>query len=562
MPNRVGVTYQSITPFVRTLAVAIGETFTAVKVKKIVEATATFSLLGFVAGCASIGGERQIIGIDSEPRGLSVIEPVSGRRLGETPLFALIERDRYLDLLINHPRDATKVSPLETKVEVLCHYRWALALFGNGWLLAAHPLVGAGALAIDLWNGSAYDCPAIVKVRSLRSIPDSEADSIANGQKAVDSSEAPALSQTQRRPCRRFLIAPIADVGFFQEQVLRKAWRRSKAKRLKGCDIFVKADDIRQYWSYVKWKADHQSLESLSRERLNHLGFHSGATHVIFLQRLIEPNTDDRSRLSSVAHPAAQTSTVQRHKPGRRIILQAKTYDLMTRAKTDIPGLAEAIVLRLPERKKTFWHDIRQAVGTNINLLPNSVTLGISDADNLAMPKTGLPVIADETVRGLPHYLSAWGLTTVQHPDGFNSYDFSLFLQPSLLAAYEHRKVVFNNALGFAEPAAIKTFLVTPYYRGGVTFHSPVGSLSMSLGFGIGLYQTAVDDQPATYGSFSTAVSEGFYTAFLTKHLFLQIGFSVIAVEERDFGKFQFDKSRIEVMGRVGYFYPIDVYRP
>lgn len=433
----------------------------------------------FVAlgGCASLAGRRQYLSIDSSPRGLEVLDPEDHRKvLGTTPLFVRLRRDTSHDLRLRAPAGTEWTTPMS------CGFRWRGALLGNlpmtllgGSLPGALVMYGVGN-AVDLATGAAWACPPRFHVDAAWTArPDAPPPVPA----------CPAL----------VAVPPRADDQKLSDLVAAR-W---KARLVAAGTCATFADEERVQDFYRRYNVTHDTPFEPAQadpERLNELGFLTGATHAVVLRT----TGDDRF-----------------------VKVTPVRYDLHTLAEAREP----AFDLDLDAEPGLTRSGALAVVARYLRLLPNSVAFSAAQKsfDFQAVATTRL--VGDQPTKSvLPSVLSNWTVAWVEHPDRHGAWDATFGLSPTLAFGYNARLLSLTDADG-GRPRTLAASIVhgVVLYDASVGLHTPLGAFGMAAGAGAGGAWLWEDGRfrSWTFGAFANARVD--YTAFVSENLFLQVAY-------------------------------------
>ncbi len=272
-------------------------------------------LLWGLVGCGTLAGRHQHLSIDSNPRGVAVVDE-DGESVGRTPVFHRVTRDSTIRVGI-----PTKTGPIEPLVTA-CSYRWLISPLENAPLLlfAQAPWLWPLGLSVDWFSGAAYACPE----RLI--LPDSV-----------------VASAKVHRVCPRYLVMGPRVLGERGFSVLSDRWLLQMRAR-ESCAETITAG--RRRGRLVRTALD--DVDDDQRQRLYRLGYESGATHL--------------ARLSYAWH-------------GDEVRISARVIDLHRQS----PMVVSPVVFRPPAeavdglRPGFFERNLRG----NLSLIPDAVGFGV-----------------------------------------------------------------------------------------------------------------------------------------------------------------------------------------
>jgi hypothetical protein len=459
--------------------------------------------LTFAMGCASIAGNRQLVMIDSAPRGATVYLEGETKPIGQTPLIHRLQRVPNEDLRF------VLSSGQEQTVHHQCQYRWTLQVVGNGIGLGAFfgvpgALVG---LAIDYATGAAFDCG-----NTIRSAFPEELRSV---------SPAPR--------CQRLAIIPPVHGDPAESEAIAKRWRILQLPFLGACDRFL----------------DYGESEDL----LLSLSVGHG-------QRRTFDQLEPRFRYRLVTDLEATHFVELRLRSARdQWQVQPVVYDAYTGQQTELKMLRTT---ETPRGVETLWAPNWLASWT-ASILPNSVAWqslavggdGIESQGGASIEQVEEPGRSDLAA------ITNFTLFSVEHPNGYDAWDYGFSLYPAVDVSRRNVKVSVREANQDLSHIRVRGLHLIGTYRVSLTGHTPLGAFSTALGLGYFAGQQSVAGRSKLDHGPATTLEFG-YTAFLTENLFFRLRTSTTTA---NFARFDdqpvylhpaTDSSGVE----IGYFFP------
>ncbi|MBM4343393.1 MAG: hypothetical protein FJ100_08445 [Deltaproteobacteria bacterium] len=427
-----------------------------------------------VSGCATLGGTRQVVSIDTPVRG-AVVHDDDGKVLGTTPFFARVKRSRTLELHWSRP-DAHGDHRQEFGVR--CRYRWKDSLLPNAATASVSVLVPplfvawlGTAVVTDLISGAAWQCP----------------DGILLPDEAAASLPAPATP-----PCRVVAIAPPKhdDEGIARQ--IADAWWAATPKA--ACDRRTDLAETEKLLRRQGVTAEKGlAFERYRRGHLNELGVRTGATHLVVLD--VKPEGD-------------------------RVKGQAVVRDMHTLKAEP----AAAVDLDLGIGRQPWYRRAARWIGRNVQLLPDSVGYAPTQREYQFVPNGGNDYVEDRASPSwVPAVLTNFTLLSVDHPGPYQPWDATLRFGPRVLLGLAERDLDYGVHTAPVQKAAVRMFEAGGLFGATATVHTPLGAGSAFAGLGAagtwhwrdGRY---VGVKVPVVGGLGTAL-----TAFVSENVFLRV---------------------------------------
>lgn len=434
-------------------------------------AAALWLLLG--SGCATIAGTKQVISIDSEPRGVDVRDAHSGRPLGKTPVFAELPR-RYRQKLELRREGADPIERTRS-----CRYDWQGTVLGNTPLLLIVPPLSiawyAAGMGTDLVTGAAFECPTHVVF------------------------EGP--STNERAPpapaCASYLVVPPRHPDEKVSDFLVARWVERVKDELRECDGVV--DHAEAKLALSRYGIGHRAtfeLEKTRREHLYEVGHRTKATHLVLL-------THERDR--------------------ELLAMRATVLDIHRL----LPVSQEAFVVDVADEPLFHQPTLMNYLVESISILPNGLGFSPGLRGFYAAPAPGIGKLElrDPTDR-LSSLATSWTLTSVENPARYGRWKVRAELSPAVSLAYVSRRAWLEPFAG--EPFELETrfFHTVLVFGPQVFFHTPIGAFSSSFRMGPGVgWMRAGEETDVTLRIFSQF--DFAYTAFPTDNIFVRFAFAV-----------------------------------
>lgn len=416
-------------------------------------------------GCATLGGTRQVVSIDSEPRGLEVLDQ-HHQVVGRTPLCLPLKRQRAHTFVLRAADHSSSPS------RVHCDYRWKGSLLANApaALLGVTPacmLPAWGAAAgVDLATGAAWSCPdAIHFPTSLKTDP-------------VEG-------------CPLYAVALPRHEDVEIARLVAQTWADRQTAR-DGCGKVVPLDEVEVLLE--RFGIDHATgldVARVDRAWLNELGHRTGATHLVVL-----PLPPDRQRLTMT--------------PG--------IYDLHSlKVQAD-----EA--LEVDTSKVTSRHPAWRWIVRHVRLLPNAVSFSpsLKSFEFVGRGDTDAAITDMPAASVLPSVIGNWTVGYIEHPARYGTWGVSGGLGPGAYFGYNSRVLGLprGGEVSLVEVTAVHLIAL---YSGSVSLHTPVGAFTGALGLGAGGALHWDGDEYRGLGVRSYGYAELAWTAFVTEQLFVRV---------------------------------------
>jgi hypothetical protein len=380
-----------------------------------------------LSACGTIGGRKNIVPFDSNPRGLLVYDQ-RGKLLGKTPFFYDIKPKHQQYFIFKVPESEGNWSSREL---YKCPIDWGQSLvpgvvpafFGIGGAI-----LGGASLAIDAISGHLFLCQGPIFVgRDL-------------------------LPKTTLKE-KNVLVLPFFDKDVKVSKLVRQYWLDNYFSRVKTEDKII---DLDKSYKLMEFRGiTNQSASSFSevkKENLNKIASELNATHSLLLKRGKNKN---------------------RHK------IKPVLYDLFTGQEENTEYLNE---FDLPKEATVERSYIDTLIGI-INLVPNTLTFTYLtnpkvyyNADQFSVSSANSQD-TDEHPEAVPRIVTFFGLANVLHPQFYGSWDWDFTTFPMFkLNAWQTQNDNFTTQM--------IAFMAT--YNIGLTGHTPWGALSLEAGYGMG----------------------------------------------------------------------------
>ncbi len=434
-------------------------------------------MLGLIGGmlpsCASISLSDQIVPIDTEPRGLLVYRDRDSKKpLGRSPLLIRSAGQSTETVYVGMPSGRREAMSQE------CSVRWLPAVAGNAVFSALFGPVGVGVFGVTaawdfLKTGKGFDCSEF----------DLKKFSVKGEHKNVDA-------------CLRYIVVPPSHFdGAFSDYIATQ-WMMRVSARSDECMRFADYNQAKEHFLYLN--LDHQqeiTVHKIGRQKSFELGQALRGSHFVFLKMQED---------GGVVRVTPQVFDIVRQKA----IADTEFQKNMT---VDVPA-----VTKLKQVKS------HRLLIQSFTLIPNSVTFSQNKFEMEMIEQSTYKQLGDaEEVRSLPTYLSNWGLTSIDHPRGYNIWDYAFQIYPSLHSSYQERNYKFetNELTKEVYRYNLKFMFLTTMFNAAATGHTPVGAFRISVGAGLA-YINARDTFATTNQVAPLLGVNASYTAFLSQDVF------------------------------------------
>lgn len=398
-------------------------------------------LLPLLTQCATSEKFKETIAFDSEPRGQAVYHKEKDsppQPLGITPFFAAVPP---------HYEQFYLVGPDEKQAQEFrqsCGLRWSSSVVPGLIFLAALPPFGAAFLAVEYYTDHIFTC-------------DPE----------MHFTLSPSFKPLQAE-CHRYLVIPPFHHNHEISRKLAKKWIKASKKVLNGCDAFIFTDDsIEWLYSYNIRSSSQHEWDDLPRKRWLEIAEKTDANHLVFL-----------------AYDMGSSDT---------ITYRARIYDVFRDEKKQV---LLATPLTLPhvdaeDLKPASWWKSR------IKWFPNSIRYYYSLIPNFTGLSTN-PNVAVNNRRNhqtLPDYLRNIAVDYINHPRGYDIWDASWDVSPSLkIFGESFTEKVYHPSTpypdwptvfaGKGDEYHLEYFYMYPAMNLGGTIFTPFVDISLALGWG------------------------------------------------------------------------------
>lgn len=481
-------------------------------------------LLGFFAGpvlglfgCASVGGQQQVIAVDSHPRGLdfSFKESHKGESLDKTPATVMVERKRALKLKLSS-------GDFQTDVELKCRFRTGTVLLGNApvsLLFIQNPAAAlvfySTLLGVDLLTGAAFECPYA----------------------ATPTLELPAAVAAELTPkCNHVLILPPpqnADLKL--EQGLIQEAQDYAQRMTQGCVKFV--SQTAASGALIKSSIQDSPIEAIFSE----------ATERKWAQLLRDTGATQAVDVHVDAHGEKFT------------IVTFSLWDLYKKE----PISSFKKTYRSENFEKLKGGFLSSALGNVLKLVPNSIAVSQSSP---SLNIQSVTPFKSEKIGKKSSLLGLVTITSVEHPDQFSEWDGDFQISPSLYFDSIRHSVSSSSEMtqlgasqNIEDEQQFRGYAFNLPVDGVLSLHTPAGAFRVFIGFGLGSYYSTarplVGDQ---FKLFPLAHAGLDWVAYFGENFFAQLGAHAFSrgrqnIEQR--GGYQLFGWNSTVLG-VGYFFP------
>ena len=338
--------------------------------------------------------------------------------------------------------------------------------------------------------------------------------------------------------CQRYVIAPPRSFDEYSSDFTATTWIQSVEKKLPKCHQIVSYNRSKSAFQLLN--INHVQpliLKEFSENPRENLSKQTNATSIVFLNQKIVKN---------------------------KIFYNPKVYSViqLKEVKSSPFGPSEVVVNKnaLALMRPSFF--AAQAA----NLIPNSVTLGISsyNYENNRVVTGEIEQLEVQELSAIPKILTGFSATNISHPAGFNTWDidsnwFGALAFEGVDNRYTYRrptetentdpKPTFNYDL--------KVYVVSPTINRDLSMYWLLGTTFLSIGIGPGFYAYN-DSIPTQKKGFviTTPFSIGHRT-FVTEKIFTQLSINYIAQAPPivDNQVFKYNGS-VKVWFGFGYYFP------
>lgn len=379
-----------------------------------------------LVSCATIGGRKNIVPFDSNPRGLLVFDQ-RGKLLGKTPFFHDINPKGKQYFIFKIPEDQGEWSKKEL---YKCPIDWGQsfvpgvvpALFGVGGAI-----VGGVSLAVDAISGHLFHCQKPIFV----------------GQNL--------LPKTIVKE-KIILVLPFFDRDVKVSRLVREYWVREYFTKEETDDRVVDLDrSYRQMEFRGITNQSASSFKEVKTKNLNTIASNLDATHAIYFKR---GDDQDRNKVTPVL------------------------YDLFTGEEERTDYLKE---FYLPQEVVVKKSNIDTLIGI-INLVPNTLTFAYTTNARVYFNSERYGITSndsqntDEHPEAIPQLITFFGVANVLHPQFYNTWDWDITTFPMFrLNAWQSQNEDFSTQL----------IAFNAHYNVGFTGHTPWGAMSFEFGYGM-----------------------------------------------------------------------------
>jgi hypothetical protein len=456
--------------------------------------------LWLLTGCATVTGRKQILSVDSEPRGAKVYLKGEQTAIGTTPFFYKTDRVPS-DTLIFQPEVGAPHS-----VEFRCQYRFWLETLGNGSLALLSPEAAILAFSLDYVTGAAFDCPAI-----KTKIPNA------------------GVTPYRATYCRKYLIVPPFHFDEKISDEIAILWMNEAQRGLKGCDDFIEFDEGKSLFQRMNITNRRKiTPEDFRRTQMNYIGLMTGMTDVVVL------DYEQKGTILTISPRVLDAHNWQQREVGdfKVVVKDAERFE--------IKG-----------NDRYFLYTFR--------FIPNSATYGFSKTSQLILPAEKREVKSIVNEKNLPSYLSNWNMVSVEHPDGFEVWDVGFDFYPSFSYIYKKQKLSIQNTNDGSTESKDHTLIhVLPTYNASVSLHTAIGAFTLSSGVGFSQHYLKVKGDNAFLSMNYFRNHELSYTGFFMQDMFYRLttGESSFYGKQYKDENYSIDPKIRFVSASIGYYIP------
>lgn len=417
------------------------------------------------SGCATLGGTRQYVSVDSEPRGLEVVDQAQGTVLGRTPFFLPLKRQRAHSFEL-------RAGPSSTTAQIACEYRWKGSLVANApaALLGIQPVcmlpAWGAAAGVDLATGAAWSCPDALHFST-------------------------SMEAASHKTCPIYAVSLPRHEDIEIARLVAQTWASRRATS-DACSTVVALDEVEVLLE--RFGIDHVTgldVTQVDRSWLNELGHRTGATHLV-----VFPLPTDRQRLTVT--------------PG--------IYDLHS-LKLQVDKVMEVDTSTVTSRHPAWRWIVR-----HVRLLPNAVSFSpsLKSFEFIGRGDTDAAISDARAASVLPSILGNWSVGFVEHPARHGTWGVSGGFGPGAYLGYNSRVLGLPRG-GESHRADVTAVHLIGLYSGSVSLHTPLGAITGALGVGAGGALHWDGDLYQGLGVRGYAYAELAWTAFVTDQLFVRV---------------------------------------
>ncbi len=422
-----------------------------------------FALTFTLVGCGTIGGRKETLSIDSDPRALKVT--IDGDEVKATPRFMEVKRKRTHIVRAIDPKTG-KVLREDKKT---CNIRWVTSIVGNGVMALASPPVALLGLGVDFFTGGMFDCQGAIRI------------------------VAPKENVLPGRLCHTYLVAPPEHPDAAVSRRLAAVWVAAARPKLKKCDVIVDEGDAEEAFAYINLThRDTSALIDLRRAHANVLGTQTQA------DRLVIVHGDMGAKTPRVIPEIVDMHSLER-KVERPIPLKGKD------------------ATELPKLSRPSW------LLYSVSLVPNAVMYGPSRTIRTVTPPTGYSILSESEKTTFPKLVTFLGINTLDHPLGYGEWDLTLRFYPQMDAgSWALSYKLKNEKTGASETRTFKTTFVQGLFNGALSAYTPVGILGFAVG--AGPFTGFIYEEKPRFRLITAFAYEFSWTFFAAKNVFVQLG--------------------------------------
>lgn len=423
-------------------------------------------MLVFVTqSCGSLFKSKDVVPIDSSPRGLYVLNG-DGDVLGQTPLFIRVS-PKDNDLIFK-----TSLTGKGQSQHVKCSLSWSRSIVPNLLPIIAGPtgfIISGVFLGTDLVSRGMFDCHKGLNLHLKENLP------------LVESK-------------KKILVLPVASSDYEKSIDIQHYFLKNVVSEQNNEFLDIRETNEALILRGISHETI-RSFEKIDRRNLERVAAQFGSTHALFF----EQSENEQGRM-----------------------ITPVLYDLFTRRAVD--EKYQSFAFEGQKEKNPLLQKWVQA----FNFLPNSVQVSYYfnakvEAEKRAGIERGyLKYKTGDHPDAFPKYLTLLSLDTVEHPNRFNIWDYNFSFYPSFGGSSWNLN--YNQQIADYD---ISVGAIYALYNIALTGHTFFGALRIHFGIGPG-YLIWSDSRNYKKQEVKFVSSVGItYTAFLNDRWYMRMGSAV-----------------------------------
>jgi hypothetical protein len=418
----------------------------------------TFSLL---SSCGTLRSPKNLIPIDSEPRGLDVYS--DGQKVGVTPFFHSVEGS------LNHEYEF-KLKEVSLEKSYNCSFNWGQSILPSSLIMLFIPVgtvAGGVSLLTDAYTGGLFRCHLPLHQKT-------------SGKE----------KEVKRK--RRILPLPIFNDDQLYSKVVYKEWV-SRNKDIEK-EVVIHSSIATDFYERGITNFKDNDPKKIKRFYINEVASKYKATHFYYFPYKVKDG---------------------------KYYFTPKLIDVFSLKEVNDPA-SKPFVLTEPDKHKNPWV---KTILSLFKIIPNGLRFSQTIEPTVSFAYYDGTTTSEkedaQTSRhpeSFPKLISSLGLENVLHPQEYRTWDFTGVIYPWLSASSWT-----SDHLGQDSNKSVWISNYYLFLSGEITFHTPVGAFSGGIGYGVS-YSTLGDSEGSSAEEFGNLVNVNLnYVAFISRNFYFKL---------------------------------------